>query len=387
MSRRKTTPVEANDTVTTPSSAGDPWIFGVLVALLLLGVLMVYSSSTAVSLDRHGTPHHFLLKHCAGLVVGLIAMVGLWRLPYRLLDSSAIVHGLWGSCTLMLAFTLTQPEVSGASRWIRWHGLSLQPSELAKIAVILLCAFQLSRRADRLDDPWRGLAPPVLLVGQLAFLVALQPDFGTTAMLVLLLVVACFLAGTPWSLLFKLAGGAVAVLGVYMIQEPYRWVRLRAFVEPSFDPLGANFQLRQALIAIGTGGLVGRSHEGLVGTGFGCSLQKLFFLPEPHTDFVFAVIGEELGLFGTLLVLVLHGTLLLRGLHVAAMAPDLFGGLVAAGSACVIGLQALVNIMVVVGLLPTKGIPLPFLSAGGSSLLVSCMAGGLLLSVSRHVVR
>ena len=364
--------------------AGDVVLFGCVAALLVAGLAMVYSASAAISLDRFGTPHHYFVRHLWHLGLALVALVGAWAIDYRKLDRSIVVHGLWAALVVLLVLTWFQPEIGGARRWIRLAGFSLQPSEFAKIGVILVASFQLARRHDRLDDPWRGVLPPLTLVSFLALLTALQPDFGTAAMLLGLLGLLCFVAGTPWKLMIRCGVAAGGLLALYLVQEPYRLLRLKAYLDPAFDPQGANFQLRQALIALGTGGLFGRSGDGLLGTGLGCSLQKLFFLPEAHTDFVYAVLGEELGLAGTLTVLALFATLLFRGFRIAAEAATSFGTLLAAGCTAMIGVQALVNMMVVVGLLPTKGIPLPFLSAGGSSLVVSALAAGLLLSVSRH---
>lgn len=363
---------------------GDVVLFTCVAALLVAGLAMVYSASAAISLDRFGTPHHYLVRHVWHLAAALLVLVAAWWIDYRQLDRSTIVHGFWALLVIALVMTYFQPEIGGAKRWIRLAGISLQPSEFAKLGVILVGAYQLARRHDRLDDPWRGAFPPLLLVSQLALLTALQPDFGTSAMLLGLLGLLAFVAGTPWKLMMRCGAFAAGVLAIYLVQEPYRVLRLKAFMDPAFDPQGANFQLRQALIALGTGGFFGRSSEGLLGTGLGCSLQKLFFLPEAHTDFVYAVLGEELGLAGTLTVLVLFCVLIYRGFRIAAEATTAFGTLIATGCTAMIGVQALVNMMIVVGLLPTKGIPLPFLSAGGSSLVASAGAAGLLLSVSRH---
>jgi len=316
--------------------------------------------------------------------VGSALLAGLWRLDYHALDRSSVVHGAWLLVSGLLFLALFEAPVGGARRWLHLGGMTLQPSELAKVVVVLVCAFQLSRRQDRLADPWRGLVPPLLLVGQLAVLVALQRDFGGSAVLFAVFGLLAFAAGTPLRVLAGFAAGGVTLLLTYLVQEPYRLERLRTFLDPEADPLGAGFQLRQSLIAIGTGGIAGRSHEGLLGTGLGTSLQKLFFLPEPHTDFAFAVLGEELGLLGTLTVLALFAIVIVRGLQVAARAGDPFGRLLAVGATAVLGLQALLNMMVVTGLLPTKGLALPFLSVGGSALVSACAAVGLLLSVSRH---
>jgi cell division protein FtsW len=364
--------------------AGDAVLFAAVAMLLVVGLVAVTSSSAAIALQRFGTPHHLALRHAIHLAIGAAAMALLWRLDYRKLDRSAVVHAAWACVLVLLVVTLFQPPIGGARRWIHVGTWSLQPSELAKLAVVLVAAFQLARRQDRLGDAWKGLLPPVLLVAQLSFLVALQPDFGTAAILLLLFGLLAFVAGTPLPALAGLVGLGATTLAVYLVQEPYRLTRLRTFMDPGADPLGAGFQLRQSLIAVGSGGILGRSHDGLFGTGLGCSVQKLFFLPEAHTDFVLAVLGEELGVVGALFVVGLFVVILVRGLRIARRASDTFGALVATGAVAMLAVQALVNAAVVVGLVPTKGLPLPFVSAGGSSLLVSCSAAGLLLSVSRH---
>lgn len=367
-----------------PSGRTDRVLFAAIVALALLGLAVVYSSSAAVSLDRFGTPHHYFLRHGGHLALGALVLAVTWRLDHRILDRSLFVHGLWAVVAVLLFLTLFEEPVGGARRWLSFGGFSFQPSELAKLSVVLVAAFQLSRRHDRLDDPSRGVLPPLLLVGQLGFLVLLQRDFGSAVLLAGLFALAVFAAGTP--LLHLLSYGAVATAGLtlVLVQAPYRLARLRTFLDPEADPLGAGFQLRQSLIALGTGGLAGRSHDGLLGTGLGTSLQKLFFLPEPHTDFAFAVLGEELGLLGTLTVLALFAVVLVRGLRIAARAPDAFGTLLATGCTGLLAMQATLNMAVAVGLVPTKGLALPFLSVGGSALVVSCAAAGLLLSVSRR---
>lgn len=367
-----------------PARRTDRVLFGAIVALLALGVLLVMTSSAGVSLERFGTPHHYLVRHLGHLALGIVALMACWRLDHRTLDRPEVVHALFALVLVLLIACLFEAPAGGARRWVRFGAIAFQPSELAKIVVILSAAFQLSRRQDRLGDPWKGLLPPLLFTGQLAVLVAIQPDFGTAASLIAVFFVLAIVIGAPWKTLLAYAGLGVLVLGAFLVQEPYRVQRLRTFLSPAADTLGAGFQLNQSLIAVGTGGLVGRTHDGLLGTGLGSSLQKLFFLPEPHTDFVFAVLGEELGLLGTLAVIALFTIVLIRGLRVAAAASDAFGALVATGATMILSGQALVNILVVIGLLPTKGVPLPFLSAGGSSLVVSCIAAGLLLSVSRN---
>jgi cell division protein FtsW len=271
---------------------------------------------------------------------------------------------------------LFAPPIKNAHRWLRLGLLSFQPSELAKLALVVTLAFQLSRRVDRLSDFLSGLAPSLLVTAFLSFLVLMEPDFGTASILVVVAGTMFFVAGAPLGHLARLVLLAAPLVYLLVSQVDYRRDRWLAFLAPWDDALGGGFQAVQAQIAVGSGGWMGR--------GFMQSRQKLFFLPEPHTDFVYAVVGEELGLVGTIGVLVCFSVLLWRGLTIARRAPDVFGSLLAAGLTAMLALQAFMNMGVVLSLLPTTGIPLPFISSGGSSLLCSMLAVGVLLSVSQH---
>jgi cell division protein FtsW len=254
----------------------------------------------------------------------------------------------------------------------------LQPSEFLKVALVLLLASQIARKTLQSGDPEAALTPALFFTLVASGVVLLEPDLGTAASYVMLGGVLLWVAGVRARLFLLLAGAAVPLLAALALAADYRRARLFAFLRPEADPLGAGFQALQSLIAVGAGGLAG--------SGLGASRQKLFFLPYPHTDFIFAIVGEELGFIGALGVLLCFGMIAWRGLRAARRAPDAFGALVAAGATAMLVVQAAVNISVVLALMPTKGIPLPFVSYGGSSLVASWIAAGLILNVSQHEV-
>jgi cell division protein FtsW len=276
----------------------------------------------------------------------------------------------------MLIGVLFSPPINGTRRWFGLGGLGVQPSELAKLAGVLFTALILERRMHRIDELSYSLLPIAIVVGALAGLILLQPDFGTAMSLLLVVVAMVFAAGLNYRYLVGAVLVALPAVYIVLVSAPYRRRRLLAFWDPWADPLGDGFQIIQSLIAVGTGGVFGR--------GLMEGVQKLFYLPEPHTDFIFAVIGEELGLIGATGVLACFCLIGWRGLRIALRAEDSFGSLVALGITSMIVVQALVNMSVVLGLMPTKGIPLPLVSAGGSSLLISLLGMGVLLNISQH---
>ncbi|HJS75399.1 MAG TPA: putative peptidoglycan glycosyltransferase FtsW, partial [Vicinamibacteria bacterium] len=284
--------------------------------------------------------------------------------------------GLLGATFLLLVAVLFSPPLNNAHRWIRLGLVSFQPSELAKLALVLTLAYQLDRKGERLADFWSGWFPSLLVTGLLAFLVLIEPDYGTAFSLVFIGFCLFFVSGVPLGHLTMLGLSSTPLLLWLIFSEDYRRERFLIFFDPDQDPLGKGFQILQSLIAVGSGGVLGK--------GFMASQQKHFYLPEPHSDFIFAVVGEELGLVGGLAVLCGFTVLLWRGLQVADHAPDRFGSLLAAGLTMFLVGQGLINMGVVLGMLPTTGIPLPFVSAGGSSLLAGMAAVGLILSVSQH---
>jgi cell division protein FtsW len=354
----------------------DRILFTAAVLLVCVSVVMVYSASAALAFDRFGQAGMFLTKQALWTALGLAALAAAMRIDYRTYRNEAFIWSLTGMVAVLLILVLFRAPVNGARRWFNVGGLGIQPSELAKMVAVLFTALTLERRMHRIDELSYSLLPIGIVVGGMSALILLQPDLGTAISLVLIVVAMVFAAGLHYRYLVGAALAAVPVLYLVIMSAPYRLRRVMAFWNPEADPLGEGFQVIQSLIAVGTGGVFGR---GLMG-----GVQKLFFLPEPHTDFIYAVIGEELGLIGASTVLICFCVIAWRGVRIAMRAPDAFGSLLALGLTTMIAVQALVNISVVLGLLPTKGITLPLVSSGGSSLLISLLGVGVLLNVSQH---
>jgi cell division protein FtsW len=356
--------------------AFDPYLYGIPIALTLFGLLMVYSASSVISLSQHGHPYHYLLRQAIAAVIGFAAMSALMFVPYSIYRHRWVSGILLGVTVALLAAVLLLPPVQGVRRWLPLGPLNAQPSEIAKVTVIIFLAAFLDRQRLRLTSFRRTLLPCLAVVGQVALLVALEPDLGTCALLLLTSLLVLFMGGVPYRQIAAVGAVCLLAVGALALSADYRMARLVSFLDPEADPQGAGFQTRQSLLAISSGGLTGRS--------LGEGQQKHFFLPEPHTDFIFSVIAEEAGLVGTLMVLAGFAAILWRGLRAAARAPDRLGSLLAAGLTLTLGVGALVNIAVALALLPTKGLPLPFLSYGGSCLVMSLAATGILLNVSQH---
>jgi cell division protein FtsW len=356
--------------------ATDYTLFAVTAALLGLGLVMVWSASSAHAQETRGSAYFFLVKQVLWALLGLTGMAALMRTDYRKLRQPAVVYGMLVASTALLIVVLFLRPVNDAHRWIRLGSLSFQPSELAKLSLILFLAYHMERRAERVNEFLTTLFPALLLTGWFAFLIYIQPDLGTAATLVAVSCVMLFLAGVRLRYFAALALPAAFLLYRAVVVAAYRRDRIEAFLNPWSDARGAGYQIIQSLIAVGTGGVTG--------VGLMEGRQKLFYLPYPYSDFIFAVIGEELGMIGAAALVAAFIVLLWRGLRASWSAPDAFGALLAAGLTLEIVLQALLNISVVIGLLPTKGIPLPFISAGGSSLLFTLLSVGVVLNVSQH---
>jgi cell division protein FtsW len=355
----------------------DVWLFAAAVVLLSIGVVMVYSASAIMAADRFRDPYHFLKKQLFWAVLGCLALWGALRVDYRRLERWTLP--LLGVAAVLLVLVLVPPfghAINGARRWIRLGPMSFQPAELAKLALVGFLATFLAGRAEARESFWRGFVPPLLAVGVLAGLVVLQPDLGNCVTLVLLTFAILFLAGSRLQYLGLLLAAAVPLATVAVIAAPYRVRRITAFLDPWQDPRGTGFHIIQSWLALGSGGFFGR--------GIGDSRQKLFYLPEAHTDFIFAIIGEELGFLGALAVVALFVVLIWRGLRIGLRAPDAFGTYLALGITLLLATQTLVNLGVVTGLLPTKGLPLPLVSFGGSALVVTMLSIGVLLNISQH---
>lgn len=354
----------------------DRVLFGAVVVLVLFGTLMVFSASAVMASERFGSSYYFLLRQVLWAVIGLAAMVAFMHVDYRRLLSAPLVFTLLALQLILLVAVLLGDPSHHAHRWLHLGLVSFQPSEFSKIILVIFLAYFLELRRGAVNDWNHTLLPIVLVVGVTVMLIMKGTDFGTSLAIVLIVAAMLFAAGLRPA--FFAMGGLAAIPMLYLLvfRVDYRHKRVLAFLNPYADPLGKGFQILQSYIAIGTGGLNG--------VGLMEGKQKLFYLPEPHTDFIFAVIGEELGFIGGLAVLALFAVILWRGLRAAESCRNEFGRLLAIGLTVLVVGQALVNMSVALGLLPTKGIPLPFVSYGGSSLFVSLLSVGILLNISQH---
>ena len=347
----------------------------IILALLGLGTVAVYSSSALVSEATYGRSLWFLTHHLLAIACGIVLGVGCLMMPYAVLRRSARWLLLFSLISLVLVCVCGQ-EIGGAKRWFRIGRWSLQPSAFAQVSLVLYLADLLARRPGRVQDFWRGLVPPLLTTGLTAGLVLIQPDFGTAIVMGAMALLLLCVAKARWQQLAGVVAVAVVVLAFLVAGEEYRRQRILAFLDPWGDPRGSGYQILQSYFALASGGLAG--------LGIGASLQKLFFLPSAHTDFIFAIIGEELGLVGTTAIIGLLALFLTCGFRIAVAAQDLFSKYLVCGLVGMIGLEAMVNIAVVTGVLPTKGLPLPLISYGGSSMAMNLVACALVFQASKH---
>lgn len=351
--------------------------------LCLFGAVMILSASAVTAEQQYGHSYIFLVRQLAWLLLGLSGMFVLMRTDYRKLREPAVIYPVVCVVLLMLVGTFFLDKSHATHRWIKFGPANIQPSELAKLAVILYLSWflDLKRRGKAgmefcKEDFLQTILPaagPILIC---VVLVLLQPDLGTAIDIVFVATAILYVAGLSWKWIAVGAAAAMPVLYLLITHVAYRQARLLAFLDPASDPQGAGFQLLQSLIAVGSGGFTG--------VGLMESKQKLFYLPEAHTDFIYAVICEELGFIGAMIVIALFVVYGWRGMRAALAAPDGFGRLLALGITAMVLSQALINFAVVLGMVPTKGIPLPFISYGGSSLLVMLLATGVLLNISQQ---
>jgi len=353
-----------------------------VLLLVLFGLVMVYSASSVLSMAHFGSSTVYFTSQFSKAVVGLILMFGIARIDYRIWSRLAKPI-LWGSVLLLVALIAPlpqrfSPEINGASRWLAVPGFTFQPIELAKLALIVWLSATIVKKGTRLDEGWDGLfpllAPPLLMAG----MAILQPDFKGAAMVLMLTGAMLWLGGVRVKFLVRMAAAAVPVGILIMVLEPYRMERIRAFLDRGADMQGISYQINQSLISLGSGGWFG--------VGLGSSKQKFAFLPMAHTDFIVSIVGEELGLLGTLLLLGAFLYLGALGYRAARRAPDGFGFLLASGITTMVLLSALLNIGVATASLPTTGLPLPFISYGGTALIVQLAGMGIVMSVSRDAV-
>jgi cell division protein FtsW len=354
----------------------DKLLFWSTLLLVAASVVMVYSASALQAQIKYEAQSHFLLRQLAWAVLGFVLMLGAMRIDYHEFRRPAVIWSLLAVVVVGLLAVFLFPPRNNAQRWLWLGSISLQPSELAKLAALLFAAALLERRMHRINEPIYALLPIGIVTMALTGLILVEPDFGTAVMIVLVVTAIVFAAGLSYRYLFGVMLMLLPAAMMLVAFKSYRLKRLLIFLDPWQDPLGDGFQIIQSLIAVGSGGAFGK--------GLMAGVQKLYYIPEPHTDYIYAVIGEELGLLGTTLIVVCFAIIAWRGLRTSLLAPDRFGSLLALGLTAMVTLQALVNISVVIDLLPPKGIPLPFVSNGGSSLLVSLVGMGILLNISQH---
>jgi len=352
----------------------DPILFFCTLGLTGIGIVMVYSASFPVGAERMGDPFHFLKKQAIAGALGIGLLLLAARMNYRYWQALAIPLLLGSIVCLGLVFVPgVRQQIGGAFRWLKVGPFSFQPAELAKLALVIYLARWLTRKEGRMESFTAGFLPPVIVAGILFLLVFKQPDFGTGVLFAAVVFLMLFAGGTRLRLLGGAFLAAVPVLAYLAFRADYRIGRLLAFWDPWKDPGGTGFQIIQSFLAFGAGRISG--------VGLGEGKQKLFYLPEIHTDFILSVIGEELGLIGVTLIIFLFLALIIRGFQSCLRAPDLFGTYLALGITTLVSIQTLLNMGVVTGLLPTKGSTLPFISYGGTSLMINLMAVGILLNV------
>ncbi len=351
-------------------------LFSVLI-LAAFGLIMVFSASYISSLETRNDAFFFLRRQAFWVVLGLVGMVLASNFSYwkwrRLIPIMVVINFILLGALFIPGVGV---EVYDATRWISLGGFTLQPSEFSKLVLVIFTASYLSKKNINMNNFWQSSFIPLVVMGVSFVMVLAQPDLGTAVALALVTGIVIFVAGIPVGQLFGLLLVSLPIVLYLAVSEPYRMRRIFSFLDPWADPLYSGYQIIQSLYALGPGGLFG--------VGLGRSRQKLYYLPEPQNDFIFAIIGEELGFIGAFTIMLLFFILIWRGLKTSIMAPDTFGSLLAAGMVSIVGAQALINIGVVTGSIPVTGINLPFISAGGSSLFFTMFAMGILMNISRY---
>ncbi len=351
-------------------------LFTIAFILICIGTVMIYSASSIYAWEQYKDSFFFLKRHISFLIIGAVLTFLAMSTDYRNFRR-------WAKPLLMLSFFLlilvliphVGREVAGARRWFRFKFISFQPSELANIAVIIYVADFISRKSGQIRSFLKGFLPPMLILGATALLILVQPDLGTILALGIVVFVMLFVSGVRLTYLLSVILASAPLLYVLIFSVPYRRMRIMSFLNPWADPKGSGFQVIQSQIALGSGGIFG--------TGLGHSRQKLFYLPAAHTDFIFSIIGEELGLLGTVGVIILLIIFIQQGLKIVRNAPDKFGYFLSLGLVMMISLKAVINIGVSCAILPTKGLPLPFISYGGSSFIFDMVSVGILMNIGR----
>jgi cell division protein FtsW len=359
----------------TVAAAQDAQLLFPVLFLVGIGIVMVYSASSAIAVKKFGSDYYFLKKQALFAVVGIVALVGCRHIPYTVYRPLA--YPLLAVSVLLLIAVLLPPfgvTAGGSSRWLRLGPVRFQPSEFARIALIVYMAYSLERKSDKIRELGVGFVPHVVVLGVLSALILKQPDFGSVAILAMLTWVMMFVGGVRLTYLMSACAVMAVGAALAITHAGYRTRRLMSFLDPWQYSSDAGYQIVHSLMAFGSGGWWG--------AGIGNGVQKLFYLPEPHTDFIFSVIGEELGVAGVLLIIVLYLLIVWKGVRIARHAPDLFGCYLAIGLTAALGLQICINMGVTLGLLPTKGLTLPFLSYGGTSLVLNMATVGILMNIA-----
>lgn len=361
-------------TAATRSTAYDVQLLFPVLLLVGIGIVMIYSASSTLATDRYQDGYHFLKRQGLFATMGLVALVFCRHIPYRLLKP--LTYPILLTALALLVLVLMPgfgKTAGGATRWIRLGSLTLQPSEIARFAMILYLAYSMSKKQDAVRTFSIGFVPHAVVLLLVAVPILLQPDFGSVVILALITGTMMFVGGVPLLHLIGAGAAALPIGAVIALSAEYRIKRLTSFINPWDYPTTEGYQVIHSLMAFGSGGIEGR--------GIGKSLQKLYYLPEPHTDFIFSVIGEELGLIGVTFIVVLYGVILWRSCGIARRAEESFGSLLAIGLTAGLYFQVCINMGVALGLLPTKGLTLPFLSYGGSSLLLNMASIGILMNI------
>jgi len=356
---------------------------GLLFPVLLLvgmGIVMVYSASSALALERYGSDYYFLKRQAVFSLMGILVLVAFSYIPFRLYRP--LTYPILGAAMVMLAvvaFTGLGVTVGGASRWLQLGPVRFQPSELARLALVIYMAYSMSKKDEQLRDFYVGFFPHFIVAGLFFVLLMAQPDFGSAVVFGALTWIMLFVGGCRLTHLISVILFVAPMAFLFLTQAEYRMRRLMSFLDPWKYTSDEGYQIVHSLMAFGSGGITG--------AGVGKGYQKLFYLPEPHTDFIFSVVGEELGLIGVMVVILLYGIMLMRGVQIARNAKDPFGSFLAMGITVTLGLQVCINMGVALGLLPTKGLTLPFLSYGGTSLLINMAAIGIMMNVGARDAR
>jgi len=357
----------------------DKYILIVVGLLLIFGILMVYSASNAFSREQLGDSLHYLKRHLIYCGIGLVLMFGAMWIDYK--RYQRLVWLMVAFSLILLVLVLIPGigvKIGGSTRWIKIGNFTFQPVEIAKLALIVYMARFLSKENDNVKSFKRGILPFLIIISVYLGLLFAQPDFGSIILIVFLAFLLLFIGGAKVLHLVSLGSVAVVFIVVGVVLAPYRLQRVLTFFNPESDPEGTSYHIIQSLYALGSGGVLG--------TGLGEGVQKLHYLPTPHTDSIFSVIGEELGFVGTSILVILFMIVVWRGIRISLKTDDRFGSLLAVGISCLIGIQTIINVGVATGSLPSKGITLPFISFGGSSLLMSLIAIGVLLNISKNRV-